>query len=160
MHHTYSTKDAFESVYKHKKDNGMIYIWLYALEDFDKNLRLRLSHIFETIFRERIARLPSFLQDMVVHMFAAEYHRRQKRVGYNREKWKYKNSLHMMRDRWTCRYAHRHSFHEVMCWFEEKGLQYQLVSSLAYQQRFGFPLIGIGIRGTETKAMVSLSKAA
>ena len=161
LHHTYSTKDAMEAVYRHKNDAGMIYIWLYAQEDFAKNLILIRSHVFETICREKNLCLPSFLQNIVVHLFAWEYHWRQKRIGYNRDKWKYKNSLHMMRDRWTCRYAHRHSFHEVMCWFLEKGLDYQLVNSLAYHKRFGFPLIGIGIRAANTQApAIELRRAA
>jgi len=160
LHHTFSTRDAFEAIYRHLKPDGMIYVWVYALEDFAKNLRLIRSHVFETLFRERISRLPSFLQNAVVNLFALEYHRRQRKWGHNRDKWKYKNSLHMMRDRWTCRYAHRHSFHEVMSWFLEKGLDYQLVNSLAYQQRFGFPLIGIGIRGARKHAAAASRHAA
>lgn len=160
LHHTYSTRDAFESIYGHMAPNGMVYIWLYAQEDFAKNLKLSVSHMFETIFREKISRLGPFLQNLVVRLFALEYHRRQTKYGVNRDKWKYKNSLHMMRDRWTCRYAHRHSFHDVMCWFLEKGLDYQLVNSLAYKERFGYSLIGIGIRGTKARAAAELRSAA
>lgn len=152
LHHTYSTRSAFESVYSHMTARGMIYIWLYGQEDFAKNLTLSTSHMFETLFRASISRLPRLLQSFVVWLFAVVYHRHQSRYGINRDKWKFKNSLHMVRDRWTCRYAHRHSFHEVMCWFLDKGLDYELVNSLAYRQRFDYSLIGIGIRGTRSHA--------
>jgi SAM-dependent methyltransferase len=160
LHHTFSTKKAVNSIRPLMKDNGMIYIWLYALEDFATNVRMQISAIFEVLFRSKISKLPTFLQNIVVHLFAIEYHIRQKSKGYNRDKWKYKNSLHMVRDRWTCRYAYRHSFHEVMCWFTDQGYEYKLVDSAAYKRLFGFPLIGIGIRCVKQPMAAEMRKAA
>jgi hypothetical protein len=48
----------------------------------------------------------------------------------------------------------------VMCWFLEKGMDYKLVNSLAYHNRFGFPLIGIGIRGTSGRQATAARSAA
>jgi SAM-dependent methyltransferase/uncharacterized protein YbaR (Trm112 family) len=148
IHHTHSTRAAFDKIFKMMHPDGAIYIWVYAHEDFDRgSIRTRLGHIMEIKFRPKIAALPGPLQDLVVHALAVPYHRNMKKAGPNRDKWKFKNSVHSMRDRWTCFFAHRHSFHEVICWFLEKNMDYRLVNSLKYRRLVGYDLIGIGIRG-------------
>jgi len=149
LHHTHSTREGFEKICSYVNERGMIYIWVYALEDFGRNLRKRISYSMEMIFRPLLARLPGWLQAPWIHALAAWHFLEYRLAGFNRRKWRFKNSLHSVRDRWTCRYAHRHSFHDVMCWFQEQGLEIKLVDSLAYLKRFGFPLIGIGIRGVK-----------
>jgi SAM-dependent methyltransferase/uncharacterized protein YbaR (Trm112 family) len=147
LHHTYSTEKAFEAIHGFLAPGGMIYIWVYAQGDRDVSMRVRLGYLFELWARPKIAALPSSLQSAVVYLYALRHYRVYRRHGHNRDKWKFKNSLHSMRDRWTPRYAHRHSFHEVFCWFRRHGLACRVVDSWAYLQRFGFPLIGIGLRG-------------
>jgi len=147
LHHTYSTEKAFESIYGFVAPGGKIYVWVYAHEDWDVGLGRRVSYRFELWARPKIAVLPSWLQSSVVYLFALRHYRIYRRDGHNRHMWKFKNSLHSMRDRWTPRYAHRHSFHEVLHWFRRHGLDCRMVDSWAYLRRFGFPLIGIGLRG-------------
>ena len=35
IHHTFSTKKGFEAIVRFKRDDGLIYIWIYAREDSD-----------------------------------------------------------------------------------------------------------------------------
>jgi uncharacterized protein YbaR (Trm112 family)/SAM-dependent methyltransferase len=154
LHHTYSTKEAFEAVEQFRAEDGVIYIWVYAHEDYVMSIRHQARYLSETLFRSRIARLPEFWQNLVVKMLTRRHYRRyvgkkyQKYGGrLNPEKWTRKDSEHQVRDTWTALYAHRHSFKEVAIWFQEKGLRHEFIDARAYQQKLGIPLIGIGIRG-------------
>jgi uncharacterized protein YbaR (Trm112 family)/SAM-dependent methyltransferase len=148
LHHTYSTKDAFDAVEQFRAEDGVICIWVYAYEDYNTGRMSALLYVAEWTFRPRIARLPNFWQNMVVKLLAHQLHRQYRRYGHlSRDKWTFKDSEHSARDRWTPLYAHRHSFKEIIMWFQEKGLQYQLIDAKAYQEKVGIPLIGIGIRG-------------
>jgi uncharacterized protein YbaR (Trm112 family)/SAM-dependent methyltransferase len=148
LHHTYSTKLAFDAVERFRADDGVVCIWVYAYEDYDNSRSAALWYVAEWTFRPTIARLPSFWQNMVVKTMAWHLGRQLRKGGMlNREKWTAKDVEHSARDRWTCLYAHRHSFKEVITWFQEKGLEYKLMDAKAYQEKIGIPLIGIGIRG-------------
>ena len=65
----------------------------------------------------------------------------------SRDKWTLKDSEHSVRDTWTALYANRHSFKEVIMWFQDKGLRYQLIDAKAFEEKLGMWLPGIGIRG-------------
>jgi len=148
IHHTHSTRDGFDALLAYPKEGGAIYIWVYAHEDFDRGLlRARVGHMLELWLRPWIARLPPALQNLVVYPMSLHHYLDRKRNDSNREQWRFENSVHSMRDRWTCRYAHRHSFNEVIGWFVQSGLDYRLIDPVAYRQAFGYDLIGIGIRG-------------
>jgi SAM-dependent methyltransferase/uncharacterized protein YbaR (Trm112 family) len=148
LHHTYSTRRAFDAVESFRSEGGVVYIWVYAEEDMTTGIRIRVGYLGELLARPTIARLPAAPQTAVVGALAAHHYLRVGRRAANRDKWRYANSVHSVRDRWTSYYAHRHSFHEVMTWFLEKGLEFRFVDSLAYERTFGYPLIGIGIRAT------------
>jgi SAM-dependent methyltransferase/uncharacterized protein YbaR (Trm112 family) len=148
LHHTYSTKEAFDAIEKFRAEDGMICIWVYAYEDYNTGRKSALLYVAEWTFRPRIARLPDFWQNLVVKLLARQLHRQYRRYGIlSREKWTFKDSEHSARDRWTPLYAHRHSFKEIIMWYQEKGLKYELIDAKAYQEKIGIPLIGIGIRG-------------
>lgn len=148
LHHTYSTKAGFDSIYKHMRPDGMIYIWLYASEDYCDGLRSRFRWIMEDIFRPRLARMPKSLQGAIVKVMARRHYRMYKRLGlYNKDNWKMADSEHFIRDLYTPLYAHRHSFKEVIIWFQEKGLNWGLIDPQAYLEKLKVPLIGVGIRG-------------
>ncbi|HEU0157558.1 MAG TPA: class I SAM-dependent methyltransferase [Stellaceae bacterium] len=148
LHHTHSTKAAFDQIIKYRKDNGLIYIWVYAKEDMDRSLYTRLDWIREDIFRPRLAKMSDVWQNLIVK-YMARRHLKIYRAsgGYSRELWTLENSEHFIRDRWTALFAHRHSFNEVITWFLENGLEYRLIDPKAYYEHFNVPLIGIGIRG-------------
>jgi ubiquinone/menaquinone biosynthesis C-methylase UbiE/uncharacterized protein YbaR (Trm112 family) len=148
LHHTYSTKAGFDAIFEHMKPDGCIYIWVYAREDYCDGNRNRLRWVLEDTFRPRLARLPGFLQNPIIKVMAWKHYRMYKRLGgYNKELWSFVDSEHFIRDLWTPLYAHRHSFKEVMMWFQEKDLDFTLLDPKAYFERLHFPLIGIGIRG-------------
>lgn len=154
LHHTYSTKEAFEAIEQFRAEDGVIYIWVYALEDYVAAINHQVNYLSECLFRPRIARLPDFWQDLFVKLMARRYYRRyvgqkyQKLGGrLNPELWTLKDSEHSVRDTWTALYAHRHSFKEVTTWFKDKGFLFELIDARAYNERIGTPLIGIGIRG-------------
>jgi ubiquinone/menaquinone biosynthesis C-methylase UbiE/uncharacterized protein YbaR (Trm112 family) len=148
LHHTYSTKDAFDSILKARKDDGQIYIWLYALEDMAKTKKLRAEWSLEEILRPRIAQMGERWQSILVRAYAQYQCRRYRKKGpYNKDKWQLHNAEHLVRDRWTVRYAHRHSFHEVIGWYLENQLDYKLVDPVAFLDRLKVPFFGIGIRG-------------
>jgi hypothetical protein len=87
-------------------------------------------------------------QSIIVRACARYQCRWYRKVGaYNKDKWQLHNAEHLVRDRWTVRYAHRHSFHEVISWYVESQLDYKLVDPVAYFDRLKVPFFGIGIRG-------------
>ena len=148
VHHTYSTKEAVETIIKFKRDDGMIYIWIYAREDLDYSLQARVQWLLEDIFRPKIARMPEFWQNLVVKALAYRHYRMYKKQGgYNKEKWRKRDSEHFIRDLWTPLFAHRQSFNETMRWFSEIGLEYKLIDPKKYYDFMKWGLIGIGIRG-------------
>ena len=153
LHHTYSTKAGFDEIFKFKLPQGMIYIWVYASEDYCSNIKNRLTWVREDIFRPMLAKLPGFLQTPIMKYIAWRHCRYYKKVGgYNKDLWGFADSEHFIRDLWTPLYAHRQTFKEVIIWFQEKGLEYGLIDPQAYYERLKCPLIGIGIRGIPKKA--------
>jgi SAM-dependent methyltransferase/uncharacterized protein YbaR (Trm112 family) len=154
LHHTHSTKAAFEEILQYRKEDGLIYIWVYALEDSDYSIKGRFDWIVEDIVRPRIAGAPDFWQNLIVRYLARRHLKRYKKYGgYSKELWTMANSEHFIRDRWTALFAHRHSFIEVIRWFLDVGLEYRLIDPKKYYEYFNVSLIGIGIRGISTTAL-------
>ena len=153
LHHTWSTRAAFEEIERYRKPEGAIYVWVYARDDVAISIRTALNWVCEEMFRPLIARLPGFLQDAIVRILSWRHYRRYRRRGtYNRDRWTFANSEHTMRDQWTPLYAHRHGSGEVIDWFLEKNLDYRLIDPQAYRKLFGNDQRGIGIRGTSRAA--------
>lgn len=150
LHHTFSTVEALKEIVKFRRDDGLLYVWVYAREDSDYSLRARMTWLLEDIFRPRIAKLPAFWQNVVVEFLSRRHYRSYKRLGgYNRDKWRYKDSQHFIRDLWTPLFAHRQSFNEMIRLFLELGMEYRLIDPMKYFDFMKWPLIGIGIRGVK-----------
>jgi SAM-dependent methyltransferase/uncharacterized protein YbaR (Trm112 family) len=150
LHHTHSTIQAFKEILKFRRDNGLIYIWVYACEDSDYSLRSRFKWLVEDIFRPRIARLPERAQDLVVEILARRHFRMYKRQGgYNPEVWQMRDSRHFIRDLWTPLFAHRQSFNQIIRLFLDLDMEYRLIDPKKYFDYMNWPLIGIGIRGVQ-----------
>lgn len=148
LHHTHSTLAGLEGIVKFKKDDGLIYIWIYACEDSDYSLRARIKWLVEDLVRPYIARMSEFWQNAVVTLLAWQHYRHYKKFGgYSNEKWRMRDSKHFIRDLWTPLYAHRHSFNAMLRHFSEIGLEYRLIDPKKYYDFMKVPLIGIGIRG-------------
>ena len=109
---------------------------------------MRTSKTSKEIVRPRIAQMSERWQSVLVRALAEYQCRRYRKKGpYNKDKWQLHNAEHAVRDRWTVRYAHRHSFHEVIGWYVQRQLDYKLVDPVAYFDRLQVPFFGIGIRG-------------
>lgn len=149
LHHTFNTKKAFLSVLpKMKKKNSRIYIWVYALEDAMRGgIKRTIGHYTEFAIRPILAELPKWLQHVFLYPMSAYHYFHHRKYGMNKDKWEFKNSMHSMSDRWLPKYAWRHSFHEVISWFLNNGLDYELLDPVKYEKEVGTSLIGIGIRG-------------
>jgi SAM-dependent methyltransferase/uncharacterized protein YbaR (Trm112 family) len=154
LHHTHSTVEGLKEILKFRRDDGLIYVWVYAREDSDYSLRARAQWLLEDIFRPRIARLPQFWQNLVVEFLARRHYRMYKRAGgYNPDKWRYKDSQHFIRDLWTPLFAHRQSFNEMIRLFLDLGMEYRLIDPKQYFDHMHWPLIGIGIRGVDSLSL-------
>jgi uncharacterized protein YbaR (Trm112 family)/ubiquinone/menaquinone biosynthesis C-methylase UbiE len=60
LHHTYSTKEAFDAIEQFRAEDGVIYIWVYAREDENITRKGAVLYLAETVFRPRLARAPDF----------------------------------------------------------------------------------------------------
>ena len=159
LHHTHSTKAAFDEILQYRRSDGLIYIWVYAKEDMDRSMQTRIDWIREDIFRPRLAKMPDFWQSLIVKYMAKRHYKEYSTSGnYSKELWTRANSEHFIRDRWTALFAHRHSFNEVITWFLGNNLEYRLVNPKEYYQHFTVPLIGIGIRGVAPETLAHISR--
>jgi SAM-dependent methyltransferase/uncharacterized protein YbaR (Trm112 family) len=156
IHHTFSTVEALKQIIRFKKDDGLIYVWVYAREDSDYSPQARAKWLAEDILRPRIARLPDFWQNVVVRFLSRRHYKMYKKLGqYSKDKWRRNDSEHFIRDLWTPVYAHRQSFNEMMRLFSEMGMEYKLIDPKKYYDFMKWPLIGIGIRGIRSNAITA-----
>ncbi len=154
LHHTYSTSKAFESCASYVRPGGEICIWLYGLEDHLAGSGVsgwvqRLKYYGEEYLglRYLLSHLPTPLRRVCVKacaLLAHPWFKAKKRHGGT---WTLANTEHSVRDRLTPRYAHKHSFNEVIEWFERLGFSVNVHSPTAYRKLFNRPLWGIGIKG-------------
>ena len=132
IHHTFSTKTAFDGLSRLPKRMGRLYIWVYSQYDESRNFKRRLLMALENVLRPMIWPLPNWLQNIclvpliplyIVHQrVAAHYDKNVGVINYG-----IRQAIHAARDRFTPRYIHRHANEEVQEWFEDAGytdLQY------------------------------------
>jgi hypothetical protein len=127
-------------------EQGMIYIWLYALESRFKSLRRIPFDFLQRYARPFIARLPLLFQNMVVYP-AALIEFLKHRKSWKSKGYKLKNSVHHKRDDWTPFYAHHESILSVIEWFQESGLEYRLLDTFKFNKILGRGMSHLGIRG-------------
>lgn len=154
LHHTYSTHEAVKKSSEMVKPRGQLCIWLYGLEDHlaGSGFRAwvqRLKYYGEEYLKLRwlISRLPSWLRGAFVFLLSIVAHPFFRAVKQHRGQWELANTQHSIRDRLTPRFAYKHSFNEVIEWFEELGYAIAVHSPRAYRARFHKALWGIGICG-------------
>ncbi|MGB9695779.1 MAG: methyltransferase domain-containing protein [Ignavibacteria bacterium] len=119
LHHTFDTKQAFLSIEKLAKPNGLLYVWLYG----KKKGWNRVRFIFIKTMRFIIARLPTRLQNFMVnvmlyiHLFVRAIKRK---LGLEKVQYKTRSQLRVsIRDKYTPIYAREHKEDEVKEWFYE-----------------------------------------
>jgi SAM-dependent methyltransferase/uncharacterized protein YbaR (Trm112 family) len=124
IHHTFSTRTAFQSLSRLTRRGGRLYVWVYSHEDEERSVVRRGLMLLERLLRPVCWRLPESLQTAVllplVPLYLAHQNLRANgqagsiRYGFN-------EAMHAARDRFTPRYIHRHSNEEVGSWFRDAG---------------------------------------
>ena len=159
LHHTFSTKTAFECISRFpKKVGGRLYVWVYSHHDEERSLERRILLRSERLIRPIMWRLPTPLQTLALMPTVPLYLMRQNVLRDRGEagliRYGFREALHAARDRLTPRYAHRHSEDEVCGWFRDAG--YGQLQCLSQRERESFvPLpyvvaTGVlGVRGTD-----------
>ncbi|OLP16490.1 hypothetical protein BST81_21165 [Leptolyngbya sp. 'hensonii'] len=151
IHHTLCTKAALDAIAALVRTRGYLFIWVYGRDDAqikDPTVKGYLTYKFEAVVRPVVSRLPAFLRDLVINALTLVFHPILKSYGRNRQQWQLRNTNHALRDWLTPRYAHKHSYNEVLEWFE--ALEFQIInvqSPLAYRKLFERPLWGVGVTG-------------
>jgi len=153
IHHTYSTRAAFESIARFARPGGHCFIWVYSLDSHllnkgFKGLALRMMWHSEAILRPLVSRSPRVLRDVFFGCLTTVIHPLLKMTVVHKSQWKRQNTDHGLRDWLSPRYAHRHSYNEVLEWFEDRNFQIACVQSPAtYRRLFKKQQYGIGILG-------------
>ena len=125
IHHTPSTKDAFNSICNLPKPKGRLYIWVYNPLDEERNLIRRMTMVLENILRPLCWRLPERLQSLVLlpiiplYLIHQNFIVMKKGPGFKR--YGFREAMHAARDRFTPRFAFRHTEEEVKGWFNVAG---------------------------------------
>ena len=155
-HHTVSTKDAYFSIYKHlRNNNSSFFFWVYAWEDSfgTSGVRGVFKHLYyftsHRIFRPILSRSPATIRNFVVLIICAIYHPLVNIAGRRKKtEWRFRNTMHAVRDMFTPRFAHRHRHNEIFEWFEISAFdEIHQQSAKKYQEMFHVPIVGIGYLG-------------
>jgi SAM-dependent methyltransferase len=154
MHHTFSTKAAFDVVRTKVACDGSFFVWLYAKEDRHVVPGVRGIFVWvywtvsHSIFRPILSRSPASFRNLIVHLISFALHPILKRRNHRgKERWRYKNTVHGIRDAFTPRYAHEHGFNEVLIWFEDAGFAPTIQLPAVYRDLFESRLVGVGVLG-------------
>jgi SAM-dependent methyltransferase len=125
LHHTYSTEAAFNIVAPLCKEGGTFFLWLYGPGSIRETpLRVAL-YALESATRPAISRAPNspgsrlFLSSMAIAYVA--FNRSRRLLNSEIQPLTFRRAIHAARDRFTPRFAHRHSAEEVCSWFERAG---------------------------------------
>lgn len=156
LHHTYSTSEAFKSVSKLPKKQGRCYIWVYSPADEERTIVRRGVMAMERVFRPIVWRMPETAQGVALAPLVPLYMVHQwwqVRKG-NRDFVQYgiREAMHAARDRFTPRFAARHTEQQVRGWFKEAG--YEQLSGADDRVRPDYVPIAMtactGVGGTRT----------
>jgi uncharacterized protein YbaR (Trm112 family)/2-polyprenyl-3-methyl-5-hydroxy-6-metoxy-1,4-benzoquinol methylase len=126
LHHTYSTSRAFSGLAQlPKAGNGMLYIWVYSHDQEKATVLRRALMLVEAVIRPFVSRLPSALQTVallpalpVYVLYQNLYGRRHIGKEYS-ARYGWNEALHAARDRLTPPFAFRHTYEEVVNWYQE-----------------------------------------
>ena len=150
---TFSTAEAFGSIASYVREGGYLFVWVYGLDDHlirrgAKGLLTRINYAAEHAVRPLINRSPDMLRNAILDTASVALHPLVKTRVRHKKEWKLKNTNHNLRDLLSHRYAHRHSYNEVLEWFEDLGFTIIDVQSPgAYRRLFKRQLWGVGMTG-------------
>jgi uncharacterized protein YbaR (Trm112 family) len=156
IHHTYSTRAAFSHIAKlPRKEQGMLYVWVYSHEQESETLLRRILMRIESVARPLLSGLPTGLQTAVLlptlpfYMVYQNVVRRRTVGTKGAARYGWNEALHAARDRLTPPFAHRHTYEQVAEWFREDGfgeLEFLRDEPLPEGVPRSYP-INVGIRG-------------
>ncbi|MEW5947519.1 MAG: class I SAM-dependent methyltransferase, partial [bacterium] len=125
LHHTFSPRKAFDSMASLVKPAGAAYVWLYRKESRRGSGLRRIQAFVESLTRPVISRLPAPLQTLAlmpaVPMYVVYRNAIAARSRPGAVRYSLRDALHAARDRFTHRFASRHTYDEVAGWFMENG---------------------------------------
>jgi SAM-dependent methyltransferase len=125
LHHTFSTKKAFDSVSRYPKTGGRLYVLVYNPSSEKRNFIRSGLMLLENVIRPFCWRLPESWQTVVITPIIPLYIFHQSLVAWTKWsgyiKYGWREALHAARDRFTPRFAYRHSYDEVASWFRDSG---------------------------------------
>jgi SAM-dependent methyltransferase len=140
LHHTFSTKVAFEKISKLPKKGGRLYVWVYSRYDEERSPERRVLMKMESLIRPIMWRLPAKLQNLVLLPIVPLYLFRQNvysdRSNQSYVRYGFREAIHAARDRFTPRYAYRQSEDELREWFIQSG--YTSLQSVKERHRPNF----------------------
>ncbi|MFH0876007.1 MAG: methyltransferase domain-containing protein [archaeon] len=125
IHHTYSSKIAFENISKLVKKNGKLYVWVYSKS---KGFKKFLLKYVKPITKN----MPEFLQNIFFPVIAVF---RMAIEGYT-----YSEAMVNVYDLLACPYRFEHTESEVVSWF--KGAGYEQIK-LTEKVKVGFGICGV-----------------
>lgn len=127
LHHTYSTRKAFQAVARCCRPEGRFYLWVYGKASIQETLFRRIAYTGEALTRPLLSRSPdSWLAQAFLACMGVGY------LAYNAchglwnpeiQPLNFRRAVHAARDRFTPRFAHRHATEEVLSWFQQAGFQ-------------------------------------
>jgi SAM-dependent methyltransferase/uncharacterized protein YbaR (Trm112 family) len=127
LHHTYSVQEAFTAAASRCRTGGHCYLWVYGRASIDSNWFRRAAFKAEMLLRPIFSERPtSFLARTSLGCIATAYmifNRSQRWRNPTLQRYTFSRALHAARDRFTPKYAHRHSHKEVCAWFQAAGFE-------------------------------------
>jgi len=128
LHHTYSTAKAFVALTKLPKvPDGMLYMWVYSHEQERATLLRRALMGVEIAVRPFLSKLPRIVQTVLLaptlplYILYQNWYRRNSLGAEYAAHYGWNEALHAARDRLTPPFAFRHSYDEVVSWFESNS---------------------------------------
>ena len=152
LHHTHSTKEAFDRLVPMVRAGGHYFVWVYGKDDYLAAPRGTRALAFilwgmEMLLRPIICRLPPTLQKLAIYMVAVLTYLPARSRLRHKHRWKLKNEVHACFDKFAPRYAWRHGTNEVMEWFENAGFKCRHQSPRKFRNVFERRIFGTGING-------------
>jgi SAM-dependent methyltransferase/uncharacterized protein YbaR (Trm112 family) len=153
IHHTYSTREALRAIAGFVSPRGYLFVWVYGLDDHlvlqgRWGIANRLQWRVEAIARPVVSRSPAPLRNLFFSALTIVAHPLVKSRVVHKDRWRLRNTNHGLRDWLSPRFAYRHSYNELLEWYEDLGFTVvDTQSPSAYRRLFGKRLWGVGVTG-------------
>lgn len=125
LHHTYDPHEALLAVAKYCRPGGRFYLWVAGPAAkhtaFD-----RVAHAADTALRPILSVAPTVIGTAMLAPFALGslgLNRLRRRRNQNLPPRTFDDALHVARDHFAPRYAHRYDASQVVEWFREAGFE-------------------------------------